>query len=170
MMPPDLHGPPPGERRRLARRGGAPRAPRTRMAVFALVLCACAACSRARACAPAPAQVLFPNIDAIFGLLGAFDSLNPFIVKGIAVQQVRGYVTESLLARGHDEPFTLYGLLGDRVGLYSTPLKPESDFGFRLKFSPSAAARSAHRHSDTASPRARRTASFHPGSRCSSPS
>ena len=51
----------------------------------------------------------------IFGLLGAFDSLNPFIVKGIAVQQVRGYVTESLLARGHDEPFTLYGLLAQTV-------------------------------------------------------
>ena len=33
----------------------------------------------------------------VFGLLGTFDSLNPFIVKGIAVQQVRGYVTESRL-------------------------------------------------------------------------
>jgi len=47
----------------------------------------------------------------VFGLLGTFDSLNPFIVKGIAVQQVRGYVTESLMTRGNDEPFTLYGLL-----------------------------------------------------------
>ncbi len=51
----------------------------------------------------------------VFGLLGTFDSLNPFIVKGIAVQQVRGYVTESLLARGNDEPFTLYGLLAQSV-------------------------------------------------------
>ena len=51
----------------------------------------------------------------IFGLLGTFDSLNPFIVKGIAVQQVRGYVTESLMARGNDEPFTLYGLLAESV-------------------------------------------------------
>ncbi|MGL4263339.1 MAG: ABC transporter substrate-binding protein, partial [Afipia sp.] len=48
------------------------------------------------------AQMPYVNPDApkggriIFGLLGAFDSLNPFIVKGIAVQQVRGYVTESL--------------------------------------------------------------------------
>ncbi len=67
------------------------------------------------------AQMPYVNPDApkggriIFGLLGAFDSLNPFIVKGIAVQQVRGYVTESLLARGHDEPFTLYGLLAQTV-------------------------------------------------------
>ena len=49
------------------------------------------------------------------GLIGTFDSLNPFIVKGIAVQQVRGYVVESLMARGNDEPFTLYGLLARSV-------------------------------------------------------
>ena len=51
----------------------------------------------------------------VFGLLGTFDSLNPFIVKGIAVQQVRGYVTESLMARGNDEPFSLYGLLAESI-------------------------------------------------------
>ena len=49
------------------------------------------------------------------GLLGTFDSLNPLIVKGFAVQQIRGYVVESLLARGNDEPFTLYGLLAKTV-------------------------------------------------------
>jgi peptide/nickel transport system substrate-binding protein len=51
----------------------------------------------------------------VFGLLGTFDSLNPLIVKGLAVQQVRGYVVESLLTRGQNEPFTLYGLLASRV-------------------------------------------------------
>lgn len=51
----------------------------------------------------------------IWGLSGTFDSLNPFIVRGIAVQQVRGYVVESLLARGQNEPFTLYGLLARSV-------------------------------------------------------
>jgi peptide/nickel transport system substrate-binding protein len=51
----------------------------------------------------------------VWGVLGTFDSLNPFIVRGIAVQQVRGYVTESLLARGQDEAFTLYGLLAESV-------------------------------------------------------
>lgn len=49
------------------------------------------------------------------GVLGSFDSLNPFIVKGLPVQEVRGYVVESLLARGYDEPFTLYGLLANCV-------------------------------------------------------
>ncbi|TAK50376.1 MAG: ABC transporter substrate-binding protein [Xanthobacteraceae bacterium] len=51
----------------------------------------------------------------VFGLLGTFDSLNPLIIKGIAVQQVRGYVIESLMARGLDEPFTLYGLVAEKV-------------------------------------------------------
>ena len=49
------------------------------------------------------------------GVLGTFDNLNPFIVRGIAPQSIRGYVVESLMARGYDEPFTLYGLLARKV-------------------------------------------------------
>src|SRR3954454_14703692 len=49
------------------------------------------------------------------GILGTFDSLNPLIVKGLAIQQMRGFVIESLMARGYDEPFTLYGLIADRI-------------------------------------------------------
>jgi peptide/nickel transport system substrate-binding protein len=51
----------------------------------------------------------------VHGILGTFDSLNPLIVKGIPVQQVRGYVVESLMTRGNDEAFTLYGLLAKTV-------------------------------------------------------
>jgi peptide/nickel transport system substrate-binding protein len=49
------------------------------------------------------------------GMVGTFDSLNPLIVRGNAFQNVRGYVIESLLARGLDEPFTLYGLIAEGV-------------------------------------------------------
>jgi peptide/nickel transport system substrate-binding protein len=49
------------------------------------------------------------------GELGTFDSLNPLIVLGLPVQAVRGFVVESLMARGYDEPFTLYGLLARSV-------------------------------------------------------
>src|SRR3984957_18384585 len=55
------------------------------------------------------------------GILGTFDSLNPMIVRGlavqpiVAVQQMRGLVVESLMARGNDEAFTLYGLLASSV-------------------------------------------------------
>ena len=49
------------------------------------------------------------------GILGTFDSLNPLIVKGLALAAIRGYVVESLMARGYDEPFTLYGLIARKV-------------------------------------------------------
>jgi peptide/nickel transport system substrate-binding protein len=54
-------------------------------------------------------------------MLGTFDSLNPLIVRGVAVQQIRGLpferglVLESLMVRGNNEPFTLYGLLARTV-------------------------------------------------------
>lgn len=51
----------------------------------------------------------------VHGILGTFDSLNPLIVRGLAVQQIRGFVVESLMARGNDEAFTLYGLLATSV-------------------------------------------------------
>ena len=51
----------------------------------------------------------------LWGMLGTFDSLNPMIVRGLAVQQIRGFVVESLMARGNDEAFTLYGLLAKSV-------------------------------------------------------
>jgi peptide/nickel transport system substrate-binding protein len=63
----------------------------------------------------------YANLDArkggrlVWGLLGTFDSLNPLIVRGLAIQQIRGFVVESLMARGNDEAFTLYGLLAKAV-------------------------------------------------------
>ena len=68
------------------------------------------------------------------GVLGSFDSLNPFIVKGAPVAGMREYVYETLLARSYDEPFSLYGLLAESV---ETPedrswvifqLRPEAQF------------------------------------------
>ena len=60
------------------------------------------------------------------GVLGSFDSLNPFIVRGLPPQGLRAplvsggniianYVVESLMVRGYDEPFTLYGLIAKSV-------------------------------------------------------
>jgi peptide/nickel transport system substrate-binding protein len=47
--------------------------------------------------------------------VGSFDTLNPFVVRGNAFQDVRRYVIESLMARGADEPFTLYPLIAESV-------------------------------------------------------
>src|SRR6202023_3820889 len=35
--------------------------------------------------------------------------------KGISLPAIRGYVVESLMARGYDEPFSLYGLIAQSV-------------------------------------------------------
>ena len=45
---------------------------------------------------------------------GTFDTLNPFIVRG-RVALGLGYVTESLMQRSWDEPFSLYGLIAASV-------------------------------------------------------
>jgi len=62
--------------------------------------------------------------ELVYGVPGAFDSLNPFVVKSIRTT-ARGLwdpffgnlVFESLLMRSRDEPFTLYGLLAEKVDM-----------------------------------------------------
>ncbi|WP_271168446.1 extracellular solute-binding protein [Hansschlegelia plantiphila] len=53
----------------------------------------------------------------VYGWLGGFDTLNPYAYKGAQAQGLRGFVYESLLARSYDEPFSLYGLVAETVGL-----------------------------------------------------
>jgi peptide/nickel transport system substrate-binding protein len=68
----------------------------------------------------------FPHFDYVnpdapkggtlrLAVLGSFDSLNPFIVKGQAASGMREYVYETLLARSFDEPFSLYGLIAESI-------------------------------------------------------
>jgi peptide/nickel transport system substrate-binding protein len=49
------------------------------------------------------------------GLQGTFDSLNPYVVRGVAPDALPRYVLQSLMARSQDEPFTLYGLVARTV-------------------------------------------------------
>ncbi len=75
-------------------------------------------------------------------VLGSFDSLNPFIIKGAPASGIRDYVYETLLARSFDEPFSLYGLLAETV---ETPadrssvtfqLRPEARFSDGVPVTP----------------------------------
>ena len=55
-----------------------------------------------------------------YGVFGTFDSLNPFIIRGVAARGVWDFyaghnVFESLLHRNRDEPFSLYGLLAEKI-------------------------------------------------------
>lgn len=53
--------------------------------------------------------------EIIIAKSNAFDSLNPYIVKGTAWWEVRQLTFESLMMRNPDEPFTLYGLLAATI-------------------------------------------------------
>lgn len=50
----------------------------------------------------------------VLGRLGTFDSLNPFIIKGIPAAGL-DLTFDRLLKRGRNEPFTLYGLIAESV-------------------------------------------------------
>ncbi len=70
----------------------------------------------------------------VYGVIGSFDSMNPFIVKGVAARGLfdatfGNNVYEPLMVRGRDEPFTLYGLIAESV---DTP-EDRSWVEFRLR-------------------------------------
>ena len=48
-------------------------------------------------------------------VIGSFDSLNPFIIKGNPAWYVRVFTFEPLMARNLSEPFSLYGLIAETV-------------------------------------------------------
>ena len=51
----------------------------------------------------------------VFGELGGFDSLNPYILRGRAPAGLQVHVFETLMGRNWDEPFALYGLLAESI-------------------------------------------------------
>ncbi|WP_245883707.1 extracellular solute-binding protein [Hasllibacter halocynthiae] len=67
------------------------------------------------------AHLPYANPDApkggriVTGEAGGFDSLNPFILGGNVPWNLRYLTSEGLMGRSWDEPFTLYGLLAERV-------------------------------------------------------
>ena len=48
-------------------------------------------------------------------ILGTFDNLNPFTIKGDIASGLTTNVFESLMSRAFDEPFSLYGLIAETV-------------------------------------------------------
>jgi microcin C transport system substrate-binding protein len=51
--------------------------------------------------------------EAVLYGLGTFDSLNPYLLKGISAAGLGSLVFESLLEKSLDEPFTMYGLIAE---------------------------------------------------------
>ncbi|MGB0960962.1 MAG: ABC transporter substrate-binding protein, partial [Halocynthiibacter sp.] len=69
-----------------------------------------------------------------FGETGAFDSLNPYVLKGSAPWGMQTHMFETLMGRNWDEPFSLYGLLAESIETDDTrmwvefTLRPEARF------------------------------------------
>lgn len=53
--------------------------------------------------------------EYVAGVVGTFDTLNPFILKGTAPLGIRDIMFESLLKRSPDEPFSLYGRVAESL-------------------------------------------------------
>lgn len=72
---------------------------------------------------PGFANLPFANVTAprggrlVVGQQGTFDSLNAFVVRGVAPDIVQRFILQSLLYRSPDEPFTAYGLLAREIEL-----------------------------------------------------
>lgn len=72
---------------------------------------------------PGFSHLPFVNPDAprggrlVMGQQGTFDSLNAFVVRGVAPDAMQRFVLQSLLYRSPDEPFSAYGLLAREVEL-----------------------------------------------------
>jgi len=49
------------------------------------------------------------------GVFGSYNSLNPLIIRGVAPPAIRGLVYESLMTRNGNEPFSLYGLIAEKL-------------------------------------------------------
>jgi len=81
------------------------------------------------------------------GVVGSFDTLNPFVVKGNPATGLRfgvegANVYESLMERGLDEPFALYGLLAETIDVsddrraVTFALRPQARFSDRTPVTP----------------------------------
>ena len=51
----------------------------------------------------------------VSGNEGGFDSLNPYVITGNPPWQLRFLISEALMYRSQDEPFTVYGLLAESI-------------------------------------------------------
>ncbi|MGM0517429.1 MAG: extracellular solute-binding protein [Pseudomonadota bacterium] len=55
--------------------------------------------------------------ELTMSVFGSFDSLNPFVLKGMAATGTNNLLFDTLVVRSWDEPFTVYGLIADRMVL-----------------------------------------------------
>lgn len=90
---------------------------------------------------PGFSHFAYANADApkrgslALSAVGNFDSLNPFLLKGIAAAGITDLVFETLMEQSLDEPFSQYGLLAEDVQLAPDRLSVTYRLNPRAKFS-----------------------------------
>ena len=67
--------------------------------------------------------------------IGTFNSLNPYIIKGIAPPGLKGLVVESLMTWSPDEPFSLYPGIAEKIKLPKDRSWVEFKINKKAKFS-----------------------------------
>ena len=73
--------------------------------------------------------------ELMLSALGSFDSLNPFLLRGIGPDGLSQLVFETLMAGSKDEPFSQYGLLADDVELADDGLSVTFHINPKARFS-----------------------------------
>ena len=73
--------------------------------------------------------------DLVLSALGTFDSLNPFLLKGIPANGLGLLVFETLLEKSLDEPFTMYGMIADDFSLADDGLSVTFHINPKARFS-----------------------------------
>ncbi len=73
--------------------------------------------------------------ELVLSGLGTFDSLNPFLLKGISADGLGLLVFETLLEKSLDEPFSMYGLIADDFELADDGLSVTFHINQKARFS-----------------------------------
>ena len=73
--------------------------------------------------------------ELVLSGLGTFDSLNPFLLKGISADGLGSLVFETLLEKSLDEPFSMYGLIADDFVLADDGLSVTFHINPKARFS-----------------------------------
>jgi len=66
---------------------------------------------------------------------GTFDSLNPFVLKGVAAEGLTSFVFESLMTQSMDEPYSVYAHIAEDISLAPDRLSVTFRIDQRARFS-----------------------------------
>lgn len=73
--------------------------------------------------------------------VGSFDNINPFTIRGAVAHNIRENIFESLMSRNMNAPFSLYGLLAEKLSVNSERSRISFRLNEQAKFSDGKAVR-----------------------------